>query len=211
MSGEYTDLQTLDSETNLNAPVFLEKMKIDNPKFAEDIVSRIPEWRKKVDELSGVEGTADMVLDTLEYVDKETIMKHITNVAQEVEEVLAQNPSTKIKFLAVRSDGGSQKWFFDEVKGRLNAERRDNLELESDNLIEEDADSVLFFVDDSINSGMQFNRLANEVNIIASNTGKNVDFRLRCLRVNEAGGYFRNARRSLENNKKVSFSQKNFV
>lgn len=184
---------------------FLEAMSHDNPELAERINGRVKGWAEQVDTLAGVEGIGDAVLNNMEYISKAEVMQHLDNVTHEIRSILEQDEHKRITLVTIRTDGGSQVWMHSEIQKRLGTELAERVSLITSDEVSSSRDTEFFFVDDSINSGKQFNRVAQNIAFACSENGtQNYVLRVRCLRINRDGLDYNRAMTSLRNQRNLA-------
>ncbi len=170
----------LESEKLDNEPQFLNKLGIDHPTVANEIRSRIPEWKKKVDELSGIEDFGAKMLNAIEYVDKEETDRLISSVADEIRKIREKDPTKPIRFIAWSTTDGSGKWFYDQLVASLQDISTDNISLIAPYDVGYEADlkayePTYFYLDDAANSGQQIQQGVFAFRSVVGNLEYSVD------------------------------------
>lgn len=187
-----------------NDPLFLKKLTIDHPKVANEIRKRVPEWKNKVEQLSGISNFGDKILDGIEYVDELETRLLIESVADEVRKIRENDPKKKIKFIADREKNGSGKWFYDQIIKSLEDTSINDISIISSNKVvnlpaSELCETTYFYLDDAANSGQQIQQAIysfrtflkflkpseNREEVEKRMTEKPIDLRIRLLRITE--------------------------
>lgn len=204
----------LESKKIENDPPFLNKLRIDHPKIADEIKGRIPDWKMKVDELSGIENFGTKILEEIEYVDKEETDKLINSVANEVRKIREIHPDKPIRFVAWSPNEGSGKWFYDQVMDSLQDIQTNSVSLIAPHNIMDRQElrinePVYFYLDDAANSGQQIQQCITAFRHVVSDIKDSenhvedekrisenpVDLRIRLLRITDKVDNFINGQK----------------
>ena len=185
-------------------PPFLKKLSVDHPQVAEDIRKRIPEWKEKVDELSGVKDFGTNILNEIEYVGKDETDQLVNSVADEIRKIREGNPNKPIRFVAWSPNDGSGKWFYDQIIDSLQDTSTENISIIAPYNVVDRPDlkayePVYFYLDDAANSGQQIQQGINAFRRVIRNLThsesrkedekamieKPIDLRIRLLRMTD--------------------------
>ena len=153
----------MDSRTEVEGreivPSFLQGLTLDYPQAAEQIVADLAVWITKLDEMAGVPGLAQKILDRTEYISKDQIKSFVDKVTQEVTAILQSDPTQKVIFVTYGGESQSGRFFFDWLKAELPVQLADAISLvpafDLDSTLDKTSAKHVFYLDDSSNSGQQ--------------------------------------------------------
>lgn len=149
-------------------PNFLDELATDHAELAKRVEAAIPGWASAVDDFIGRDGFAAAVLHKIDYVSKRETDLFLQNVANEVAALLSRDPKVCAKFLQV-SCAGSAQFLFAQVLSRIPVALHDRVllaECLETGIARDRRDGPpveYFLLDDSANSGQQFNHLLTPI------------------------------------------------
>ncbi len=139
---------------------FIDGIIKDHPEVKDQLIQKLPEWKKSLDTFMGMDGFSDIVLEEADYISKEETVTFIKGVADEVKQILEERPDKDIYFIRYTDNARSEEYFYRHVTKSIPEDKRDKVKLVNPTqLTDLTYDGVqlgdVFFCDDSANSGQQ--------------------------------------------------------